>query len=540
MSFYFPIPSLNKKTNNSKFDCNKCGLKNNKIDNPVLEIYQGPQYDGLIILGQKVSKEDDEKGKPFADSRSKILRSIAIKFGINLAKQSAMLHAVSCYNPSKKKTSDTHFKCCQSILDARLKELKPKLIICCGEMAFKYLFNLKNKYAISKLRNRIIPNYEYNCLVFPVYDPYNRKMYSKKNGIDELNYYYQHTYKRDLERIFKFWNKIAYKRTEVKKILQERKILEGITITEVKTVKEAKQLFNLWNQCKEIALDYETTNLFPYDHYFEIIYIAFANKQSAWVFHEDFWKKDKKIEIWFHLQMQKLLTNKNICKVIQNSKFEDLASRFIFKIKRIENMFCTMLATHVIDEREGCTSLDFQNLVRFGIPPYNETIKKYLETSKKSIDKEDNDSEEEDNDDVGNYTFEKVNKIREAPKEDMIQYNALDVITTFNNFLLFRKDLFDIYPKAKENYEFLYDGHMLFADMTQRGINIGEQELNEFEKFLDKEIERIEAEIESMPEVIEFNKYLENKTGKTKKKKEEKDLQSLCFEKPKRISLRRR
>ena len=179
-------------------------------------------------------------------------------------------------------------------------------------MAFKYLFNMKNKYAISKLRNRIIPNYEYNCLVFPIYDPYNKEMYSKRNEEEILNYYYQHTYKWDLERLFRFWNKVAYKRTEVKKILQERKILEDITITEVKTVKEASQLFKLWNQCKELALDYETTNLYPYDHYFEIVYIAFANKQNAWVFHEDFWKKDKRVEIWFHLQMQKLLTNKKV------------------------------------------------------------------------------------------------------------------------------------------------------------------------------------------------------------------------------------
>lgn len=536
MSFYFPLPTVAVKGKSTEYGCAKCKLKEGKINSPEIDVYVGSNYDGLVILGQKPSKLDDEKNSPFIDKRSKTLRSTAIKQGVNLAKQSAMLTAIACYNPSKKKTTETHFKCCQSILDARLKELKPKMIICCGELAFKTIFKLKNKHAISKLRNRLIPNYEYNCLVFPVYDPYDFKMYSNKGDEDEMNYYYQHTYKWDLERAFTLWRKKYNKRTEVKKLLQERKILENITITEVTDLKQAQQLFDMWNQCKEVALDYETTSLFTYDKYFEIVYVAFGNKTNAWVFHEDFWNTPIK-KVWFKKQMIRILNNKKVCKVIQNSKFEDLASRYVYGVKGITNAFCTMLATHTIDEREGCTSLDFQNLVRFGIPPYNEAIKKYLETSKKSIDKDDDENNDE-NDSEAEYTFVKANRIREASKSDMIQYNGLDVITDFNQYLLFKNELLDSYPKAKENYKFLYEGHCLFADMSQRGINIGEKELNQFESFIDGEIENIQEQLENIPEVIAYNKHLESKIGKGKKKRNEKDLEDLCFNKPKRISLR--
>jgi len=541
MSFYFEFPSIERKSK-TNFDCNKCTLKNNKIQSPEMQMYVGEQYEGLIILGNKASKHDDEKGFPFADSRSKILRSTAAKFRINLSKQAAMLHAVSCYNPTKKKTSDTHFKCCQSILDARLKELRPKLIICCGELAFKYIFGLKNKYAISKLRNRIIPNYQYNCLVFPVYDPYNYEMYNTRKEEEELSYYYEHAYKWDLQRIFELWDKKFHKRTEVNKVLKERKILENIEIKEVTDFHEAKELFRLWNKSKAICLDYETTNLFPYDNHFEIVYAAFGNKTNAWVFHEDFWKDNPFVKIWFKRQMQRILVNQKVLKVVQNSKFEDLCSRFVYGIKEIKNSFCTMLAQHVIDEREGCTSLDFQNLIRFGIPPYNETIKKYLITDKKAKEIESDDSEDEmeeiiELDEAKAYTFQKVNKIREAPKQDMIQYNGLDVITAFNQWVLFEKDLLDSYPKARENYEFLNEGHWLFARMSQRGVNIGEQELKDFELFLEKEIERIEKKIMEIPEIQEYNKHLESKSSKTKKKKNDKQLEDLCFSKPKKIRL---
>jgi hypothetical protein len=177
--------------------------------------------------------------------------------------------------------------------------------------------------------------------------------------------------------------------------------------------------------------------------------------------------------------------------------------------------------------------LDFQNLIRFGIPPYNEAIKKYIVTDKKSIDVDD---DSEDTDDA-QYTFQKVNRIREAPKPDMIQYNGLDVITGFNNYLLFEKDLFKSYPKAKENYQFLMDGHWLFSSMTQKGMCIGEKELNDFETMLDKEIETLEEQIINLEEIQEFNKVLEAKNGKTKKTKDKKQLKDLCFNKPRKIRL---
>lgn len=531
MSFYFPLPESSRKSK-QVFDCEKCGLKKNKIDSPEMKPIVGKQYNGLVILGSHPSEIDDENGYPFADRRSKAIRSIAIKSKINLAKHTAMLHAVACYNP-KKKTTDTHFKCCASKLDAQLKELRPKVIICCGELAFKQLFGLKNKIAISKLRNRIIPNYTYNCLVFPVYDIYDSKMYNSRKGEEELSYYYSHTLKWDLERIFKLWNRSLHKRKEIDNLLSERKILEDISIREITDFNEAKQLFSMFNKMDAISLDYETTNTFPYDDYFEIVYVAFSNADTAWVFHEDFWKDNPFVKVWFKKQMVRLLYNEKVCKVIQNEKFEDLCSRWVYGTRRIVNSFCTMLATHTIDEKEGCVSLDFQNLIRFGIPPYNEKIKKYIVTDKKSIE-----IESEDDDESNDYTFQKVNKIREAPKADMIQYNGLDVITAFNNYLLFEKDLMDSYPKARENYEFLHEGHHLFAQISERGMNIGEKEFNEFESMLDGEIKVMEDRIMALPEIQEYNKVLESKNPESKKKRNNKKLEELCF--GKKVKLNRK
>jgi len=486
MSFYFPIPEVERKSKNV-YDCDKCKLKTKNLKTPEFRVTIGNAYDGLVILGQIPSKDDDTRGIPFINEEAGIIRSTALKNGINLAKQAAILFALSCHT---KKATETQFKCCRNKLKSNIEELKPKLIICCGEMAFKYLFNLKNKYAISKLRNRIIPNYEFNCLVYPIFSPEQLYFPGGGNKYDLIN-----AVKLDLERIFNFWKSRFHKRSEIKAILDKRRILKNITITEITSLQEAQDIFAVISQMQNISFDYETTNASPYDNDFEMIYFAFGNATNAWVFHEDLWIGLPKNWGIIKHNLIEILENPKILKIIQNSKFEDLASRWVLKIKCIDNVFCTMIATHVVDERGGCTSQDFQNLVRFGIPPYNEAIKKYIVPDKD----------------------QKVNRIREAPKGEMIQYNGLDVITCYHNWLVLDKVLLNDpgYPKARECYEFLLQGHKLFANLTQRGVNIGQQEFDELEEFINAEMEKCITGISNLDKVIEYNKYLESKIVST-------------------------
>lgn len=487
MSFYFPIPETVTKSK-IVYDCSKCKLRERDICSPDMEPIVGDKYDGIVIVGQCPSETDDQRGKILVDEKDKVIRSTAMKNQINVIKHAAVLHAVSCFpgmkNGEVKKPTETQFRCCRERLANRLNELKPKIIICCGEMAFKYIMGLKVKYAASRIRNRIVPNYEFNCLVFPILNPQEARSYVYIDAI-----------KRDLTRIFKLYNQKFHRRTEINKKLKDCKILENISITEITTFNEAKNILHLIKQTKEIAFDYETTNASPYDDDFEIIYFAFGNATTAWVFHEDLWKDKPMVWAYIKRELKRILTNKAILKIIQNSKFEDLSSRYRLGIKKIENVFCTMVATHTVDERRGCTSQDFQNLVRFGIPPYSEEIKKYIETTKE----------------------QKVNRIREAPKASMIQYNGLDVITCFNNYIVLDDVLLDSYPAARDNYEFLMRGHEKFANFSQRGIMIGELEFDELETLINSELINTIEEIKTLPEVVSYNEFLDNKVMNAKK-----------------------
>lgn len=477
MSFYFPLPQKVKKSK-LIYDCEKCKLykKVTNLSNPKMEPFIGKKYNGLVIIGENVTFEEDIKNRHLVGELLSTIRSNFLKNGINLVEQAAITHATIC---ASNKVTDTQYRCCRNILAERLLELKPKVIVTLGEMTFKSVMGIKNKIGATKIRNRIVPNFEFNCIVFPILNP---------NYIN--NYHYKYAVEKDIKRIANLWNNNYHKRTYINNLLKKRKILDKIEIIEVKP-NQIDSIFERINKLDKVSLDYETTNLNPYDKFFEIVHISFGLANVAWVFNEKLWQNDLKIWDKIVSNMQSILTNPKILKVIQNSKFEDLCSRYIFKIKYIKNTFCTMLATHVIDERRGCTSLDFQNLMRFGIPPYSDTVKSFLMKKEKD---------------------DKTNNIRKAPHKDLILYAGLDVITTFNNYLVLTEEIMPkAYPKAIDNYNFLHKGHWCFANMSQRGIEIDDTEFSNFYSLLENNIDKVTKEISAIPEFIEYNKYLENK-----------------------------
>jgi uracil-DNA glycosylase family 4 len=505
MGFYFEFPQKITKSKQAVYDCEKCKLYDNpKLITPKFPMVKGEQYQGLVIVADSPSKEDDIKGIPLSNDKVTIVRSIAFRNKINISNHGAVLFAHRCF---KGKRKDTSYRCCRDLLAKDLIDLKPKVIVTLGEMAFKSVMGLKNKVGATLVRNRVIPNYEFNALVFPLLNPN-----------DYTSYEYTYAIQKDLERLWALWKDQYHKRTVVDKVLKDRKILEGASITEVKSESEMVDLFEYLNEAKEVALDYETTNLNPYDDLFEIVTMQFGIAKDAWVLHEDLWLGNESIWNQICEFMSDWLTNPDILKIIQNAKFEDLCSRYVFGVKKIVNTFCTMLATHVIDERPGTKSLDFQNLVRFGIPPYDDTIKSFLKPKEKDI---------------------VVNTIRKAKKEDLIQYGGLDVITTYFNYKVLHDILLpNAYPEAMNNYKFLAKGHWAFANMSQRGTCVSSERFDNVYTTLKTELDTIIEKIIQIPEVIEYENYLEEQLGIKNSDKPLKQLLVKTKRPPKRIKLR--
>jgi uracil-DNA glycosylase len=476
------------------YDCNKCGLSKKP-----LEIH-GNQKSGLVFLGEAPGAEEMVQGIPFIGKSGQYLRSTVRRIGkISLEKDSAVINAVGCRPPGNK-MSDTYLRCCRSKLIENLKQLKPKLIIALGDSAINSVMDLLgSKESIGKMRNRIIPCYEFDCIVYATFHPAGvlRKDFSTDSNLS-------YAFEKDIRKILDLWHSKLHSRPNVKLLLKDRDILKDSSINEIKTIKELRELRDKIQWYKKFSYDYETTNLKPFDNYFKVASVAFGlPDKTAYVIYLPHWK-DSKLEL--EATINNLLSDPDILKIIQNAKYEELCTRYWIgdrtKVERsesgqvIQNTFDTMLATHVVDERRGCTSLDFQNLVRFGIKPYSSKVKQYL-----SMDKD-----------------EKQNKVFECNPQDLIEYTGLDVITTYANYEVLDGKLLNE-GKFRWCYEFLLQGHEAFANMTEFGVPVNEDVLWELDELFNRKQGEIRNQIFDLPEVKSYLNPLqaESKTLKIKK-----------------------
>lgn len=501
MSFYFPKAEDTK----GMYNCDKCGL-DKKCENPMQKVY-GALDGGILIVTDSPDIVSDKKSLPLSGDYGKLIREQLSRNKLMFSKNAAHTYAIKCKITGKK--SEIYWKCCRKKLVKEIESIKPKLIITVGEVATNSIINPKNKLGIAKLRNRIMPNHEFNCLVFPVFHP-SEFTHIQEDGSFRFNKSRQFAMQYDMERIAIQWFHRFHKASKINALLQSRRILDNIEIKEITSINELEKVASLIEKKGEMAFDYETTNLKPYDKNHAVVLISMGYENKSWgIYVPEFLKathKPKELKKIWNI-IYDLLQNEDILKIIQNVKFEELVSRWMFKDifdqiedgnelgNLIRNTFCTMLATHVVDEREGCTSLDFQNLTRFGIHPYNDKVKKFLELEKN----------------------ERVNRILECNKEDLIKYGGIDVITTYANYKVLDKYLLDTSSKFRWCYNFLLEGHEVFANMSSNGIPVDRQELNELEYFLKEKQKDIIDEINNLEEVKEFIKWKTEGSVGTKK-----------------------
>lgn len=472
----------------SNYNCKKCGLFE-KAKNPVVS-YQGDVNWKILFIDEcpNASVDRDIKERFFRGSIGEELRSIELKYKM---KNTLRGFAYQCYNGGS--SSEIYAKCCRSKLKKMIKELRPTCIVSLGEIATNSLLGTVNKVGIERLRGRVIPSHEFNCLIMPTF---TSKEFRKKdeNGEWKENYSRKEAFKLDITKFLNLYFDVYHKRFAIEQFLKRRDIFKNKKIHQIKTVKEFMQLCDNLEELKFFAFDYETTNTKPYDDYFEVISLCFAHESEAWVIYLPEYFSDI---TYLKRKVLSLFKNTNILKLIQNKQFEELATRWwcrdvLCGYERddlnqvIKNYYDTMLASHVVDEREGTTGLDFQSLVRFGIKSFYDENKmdRYLKLRNKD---------------------DKQNHIKECPKETLIEYTGRDGIETFHNWkaLTHLQTESDKYPYCIDFISKVCD---VFANMSERGIPIDRKFLLKEEIKFENIQDKLQSKIDNDKQIIEFEK----------------------------------
>lgn len=337
-------PTPYKKIDYRKFSCVTCGLLNH-CNSPKIKPF-GKFAKKILIVGEYPDEVDDKYGKPFMGSQGRVLKRALRDHNIDLEKDCLSTYALKCY-PTKKVKKHQVISCRRYLLNV-IDKYKPHIIVLMGDLAIESIIAnewKKDLGKIEKWRGWTIPSQTHNAWICPIYAP---NFVSR--GETEVNTIWQ----KDWEEIAKLSHIPVPKYQEPTiEIINDLSVLEKI------------------NYETEIVIDYETTGIKPHAVGHEILAIGIADTSDhAYVFSQ---QDRKKLYPFIDL-----LKDKRIKKIAHNMKFEDHWTKHILKINIRNWWFDTQTAAHILDNREGITSLKFQTFVRLGIADYDSQITPYI------------------------------------------------------------------------------------------------------------------------------------------------------------------
>jgi len=227
-----------------------------------------------------------------------------------------------------------------------------------------------------------------------------------------------------------------------------------------------------------IALDSETTGLYPRDGYILGISLCYDGKKGAYINTECFDEQTEKL-------LQELFTKKTV--IFHNAKF-DVAFfeyHFNFNFPVIED---TMLLHYLIDENPGGHGLKPLSIKYTPYGDYEKPMYEWMDKYRKEhgILKSD-------------FQWESI------PFEVMKTYAAMDALCTF---LLYEKFVkIKQNPKLKKVYdEILIPGTRFLVDAQDNGVPFDKDRLCVSQELMQTEIDKSVATLYQNPEIAKFEK----------------------------------
>jgi len=393
MSGFFSSEEIPLNTQMTKVSCSRCGL-HLSCNTPKFEP-TGNNNKKIYILGDHPSQADDDKGLHFSGDSGKFLSGLLKKLKVDLRNDCVCDFAVRCC-PSKGKIDKMNIEACRNKVWDDIRQYQPKLILIFGSDALETFLKPRWPSTVGEIgtwRGFVIPDREVNAWVAPMYHPkfitQNMKKHPvlKKMMLDDLRYALSHL------------------NIDVPQYVDERKQIKLIN-DEAGQIAWFKELYEqALVQDLILALDYETTGLKPHAEGHAIACVSFC------------YKEDEAVSMWVpsmtplvHRWMKKILTCPKIHKVAHNLKYEMSWTEVKLGYKLFPASYCSMLSSHIIDNRPGIVGLKFQSYVRFGLMSYEEHIKPFLESG------------------GGGNSF---NNVFKAPKIELQIYNGIDSLVQY-------------------------------------------------------------------------------------------------------------
>lgn len=143
--------------------CMKCGLGKTRTN---IVIERGSRTASLMFIGEGPGEQEDRQGKPFVGAAGQLLDLLlsALKFKED---EYYICNIVKCRPPANRIPTDEEAESCLPLLRNQVSLIKPRIIVCLGATAMKYVIDKNSK--ISNIRGQWIERKGY--WIMPTFHP---------------------------------------------------------------------------------------------------------------------------------------------------------------------------------------------------------------------------------------------------------------------------------------------------------------------------------------------------------------------------------
>lgn len=402
MKGFFASNEITKKPVSTLPACGACGYYKH-CNSPKVAV-KGKGRQGVLIVGEFPTKDEDEEGRPYRNSSWRFMRDLLLDFDIDMMTDCWVMNSIACLPALKlhgdKRTTikkanvslgDAAIHCRPNVVNA-IKLLKPKVVILLGQYAVTSVVSWlwgEAAGSIARWAGFQIPSQEINAWVCPTYAPYHALHAKNDTEKDIMARVIRQHVSNAMAKRQRPWETVPDYRSQVEILFD--------------TDRASRVIEQMNSRGGLIAFDYECNMLKPDSDEARIVSCSVC------------WEGKKTIAFPWKggavKSMRRLLLSDTTAKVASNMKFEDRWTRAAFGSGVSNWRICTMIASHVLDCRQEITSIKFQAFARLGFGLWNSAVDKFLKTNHPEAKPR------------GANT---PNQIEKADMRDLLLYNGLD------------------------------------------------------------------------------------------------------------------
>ncbi|MFA7218768.1 MAG: uracil-DNA glycosylase family protein [Dehalococcoidales bacterium] len=392
---FFNLTELSVSNNTATLPrCGLCGLSHG-CHSPRMKPTGKGKRKVLVVAEAPVALED-LKGKQLIGEAGQVFRNLLRSIGVDLDRDCWKTNSVVCRPPNNKTPTEKQIESCRPNLLHAIKTLKPHTVILLGMSAVKSLVPVVWKEGVGnglgKWVGWNIPSQKLNVWICPTYHP----SYLLRTHNDLLKKIMTGHLKRAFRHKSRPWKEEPNYKDRI----------EVIT----KPAQAAKVIKEMIRNGSCVVPDFETNCIKPEEEESEIICCSLCQEGKRTIVYP--WVGEA-------VDATVQLFKSPVPKIGANIKFEDRWSRRKLGVGIRGWYWDTMLASHVLDNRAGITSVKFQSFVRLGVEGYDSHIKPYLQSSGKK----------------------RLNRIKELPIMDVLLYCGMDSLVEWEIFRSQQKEM---------------------------------------------------------------------------------------------------